>query len=271
MIRTIWIIVAIFSVLGIFVGGTYAQGAGNPLVNQIIDIVTDIQTTVNGIDTEVTNIEGKLDGTVPSSVSDIKTETDKIQMVKDDVGAIKTETDKIQMIKDDIASISTGTSLEPFTIVIQSVPLIAEICDVAGGGPDTDQLIIGNFGTGGFIVTGILFTLNGVDSATDTFVIKELKWGSTTTDMPTPDLTGTYSLGVGLDPFPNIGFDIMGQPLTTGGLFPHQLSSARGEIQITFECNAGTTNNMNILRHGITVMGWKEAGAIPTIDYNESP
>jgi len=96
MNKTIMILViAAAFVAGTISTATFVSAAppennpGKPF-DAILEKLDEIIATITGTDAEVTNIEGKLDGTVPSLVTDIKTETDKIQMVKDDVGMIKT-------------------------------------------------------------------------------------------------------------------------------------------------------------------------------------
>jgi len=286
MIKTIWILaITTILVAGIFLSNevTAAPKKGDThediltaITNAVMAIVGEIDTNeakiddiekkldgtvsskITDIDTELTNIEGKLDGTVSSKITDIDTEVGNIESKLDDSFS-------------GLAAIR-GTQFVPFQIHFPG-GTSTQICDSAGGGPDTDQIIIKR-GTPTnllpFIVTGILFQVDGVDSATDTVFIKSLQWGATFMITPTSDLTGTYS-GGGIPFGGELGFDIMGQPLTTGGILPHQLSSVGGPIEVTFECDAGTTTDIKFKTFGIRVSGWKQPGADVSLQYNESP
>ena len=59
------------------------SGNSDSQLEELFNLVNEILVAVQGIDTDLEDISG--------NVTAIKTETDKIQMIKDDVGAIKTD------------------------------------------------------------------------------------------------------------------------------------------------------------------------------------
>jgi len=91
--------------------GIITQKLDEILVAIEAGLSSETETQIDNIESEVTNIEGKLDGTVSSLVTDIKTETEKIQMVKDDVGMVKTTVGGIDTEVTNIeAKLDDGTS-----------------------------------------------------------------------------------------------------------------------------------------------------------------
>jgi len=243
----------------------------------------ETEAQIDNIESEVTNIEGKLDGTVPSLVIDIKTETDKIQMVKDDVGTIKTETNKIQMIKDDVGMIKTTVGgidtgvtniegkldaiigkLNTLEIKIrnntkldnQYVPFrVHEPNDgftcVAGEGDTFHAIRIKGDTPDDYLITGITVTPIFPNESIDSFRIEALVVNSRGGPMISEELLNIPSSGG----VPVI--NLMGAPLVAGGTFPYQIASSNGGvIEVLISCDAGNIGDLFIGNWMIS--GWKK-------------
>ena len=132
MIKTIWILaITTILVAGIFLSNevTAAPKKGDTHEDILTAITNAVTAIVGEIDTneaKIDDIEKKLDGTVSSKITDIDTEVGNIESKLDDSFS-------------GLAAIR-GTQLVTFQTTIPTSGSI--ICDVAGGGSDTDQFII---------------------------------------------------------------------------------------------------------------------------------
>jgi len=234
--------------------------------NVIVQKLDQIIAIITGIDTEVTNIEGKLDGTVQSFVSDIKTEPDKIQMVKGDVGMIKTtvgdidtevsniegkldgtvqsfvsdiktETDKIQMVKDNQYVPFTETQTSLGTCASAGASNVAETFRIAKSGESGD-----------FIITGIIMKVGGVNPGAQLrstqFVFGGIGYGFSTVDL----ISGFSG---------NSAVELLGAPTITGRTTPYQIA-LDSSITIHLLCTA--TANLDLDLTHVVVSGWKKPG-----------
>ena len=212
-----------------------------------------VKTTVGGIDTEVTNIEAKLDdgttglGAIKGAIDTIDTE----------VGNIEAKLDNSDFGLDAI----DNSQYVPFTEVVTGLPVT---CDAAGGSADFDFLkITSAAGTGSFRVTGIKFNAVGIDEATD--LIQATGWSADGVSFggATIDLTKTATPAV-------LSFDLMsGVPQFLVGNFPLEITATSAGIGIfvTVSCNAGTGSDIEFT--DIVVSGWKQADDTITVTYNE--
>jgi len=240
-----------------------------------------VKTTVGGIDTEVTNIEAKLDdgttglGAIKGAIDTIDTEVGNIEAKLDSgttgLGAIKGAIDTIDTEVGNIEAkldnsdfgldAIDNSQYVPFTEVVTGLPVT---CDAAGGSADFDFLkITSAAGTGSFKVTGIKFNAVGIDEATD--LIQATGWSADGVSFggATIDLTKTATPAV-------LSFDLMsGVPQFLVGNFPLEITATSAGIGIfvTVSCNAGTGSDIEFT--DIVVSGWKQADDTITVTYNE--
>jgi len=216
--------------------------------------IDDIQDKINDDSFGLEEIKAEIIDLL-IAVGIIQDETDKIQMVKDDVGAIKTETDKIQMVKDN--------QYEPFTALITTTATCADVAT----SPDIMQVrITSPASTGNFIITGVFMSPSGLNGLADTDSIKIRA-------LNVDGLTGGFTVSDSLvaNTNGNTSFDIMGQPLRDGGTFPHQITVVNAgqvhDVLIEFTCDAGTTgSSITFNPNAIKVSGWKLASETVTVD-----
>lgn len=156
------------------------------------------------------------------------------------LGLIQTETDKIQMVK--------NNQYVPFT----QASNLNTLCDAAGGSSTTKTVRVkGTSDT--ILITGMTLRVDGVDSATDSikivsYSIGGFSLGATQSNDLTGNIIGSGALGA-------MAFDVMGVPLAGGANFPTEIAVISSGLDTIFECNAGTTTNMNI--RIVFVSGWK--------------
>jgi hypothetical protein len=272
------------------------EAHGPPHIHEMLDALNNILAAVSGTSTEVSNIEaklddpnfglqeiknevnnieGKLDGTVPSKITDIdsavgavKTETDKIQMVKDDVGMIKAKTDNLptdpadnSQILDAINALSlSGGGYVPFKTVAMGLPAT---CDEAGGVVADEDILVIN-GASDFMVTGVILSSNGVDDANDQITVSLRLIDGTNIEVESVDLTGLVAQGV--------RFDIAGAPGAGSGVFPTTIvaDGVGGDIVIAIRCAAGATSDITFPTGRILVSGWKSPTDTITATYSET-
>ena len=205
------------------VDGISTGGIPASTQTQIDNIESDvgmIKTTVGDIDAEVTNIEGKLDGNVQSFVSDIKTETDKIQMVKDNqyVPFTKTQT-------------PLGT------------------CASAGASNVVETFRIAKTGeSGDFIITGIIMKVGGVNPGAKLSSI-QFVFGGIGYPFSTVDLISGFS--------GNPAVELLGAPTNPGRTTPYQIA-LDSSITIHLLCTATASADLDLTH--VVVSGWKKPG-----------
>ena len=305
MTKTIMILViAVALVAGTISTATFVSAAppennpGKPF-DAILQKLDEIIATLTGTDTEVTNIEAKLDdpntglaaiktavdgistGGIPAST---QTQIDNIEsdvgMIKTTVGGIDTEVTNIEAkldnpnfgleeIKKEVTTIESNQFV-PFAELIEPQE-DGFTCATAAQGFDSDQLRIGNTATSGnFVVTSILMFPTGVDEPQDIIRIASVRIRNDATTNPlfptfTQDLTGLVG--------PSLrAFDIMGVTLEENGNFPTQITTAGSafafDIGITIFCNVGTMTDISFV--AIQVSGWKQVGDTINLTYSET-
>ncbi len=218
--------------------------------NEVRDIEISV-ADISDIKTEVSNIEGKLDGTTTSFISDIKTEVSNIEGKLDGttssfVSDIKTETDKIQMVKDNqyVPFIKTSTTLGN--------------CASAGASQVNKFVNIDASGeVGDFIITGLLITVGGVNAGATMSIgqitIDQLQYTFQSADLIS-GFSGTPSA------------EVLGSPTTQGRTMPHQFAAdSSGSQDIRFNLFCTATVNADLVVEQLTVSGWKKPGHIITI------
>jgi len=254
---------------------------GQPF-DAILQKLDQIITTISGTDTEVANIEEKLDGTVASKITDIDTEVGNIEAKLDSgttgLGAIKGVIDTIdtevgnieakldnpnfglEEIKDEV------TTIESFQYVpFKAINTDDEVCDApdAGSTPSIKSILVQSSGTDGTIlVTGAVVVMKNLD-ASDTVVGRNYLFdqnGISPSD--TIDLTGTAT--------GDEGFELLGQPTITGVNSPHQMAGDEGgnlEVVFTLSCNAGTSGS-DITIEEVFISGWKPSDSVISVSYS---
>ena len=243
--------IMILAIATAFVVGTIATGALVDAAKPETDPDEDL--ILEGI---VFEIIGLLKDPV-FGLEEIKNEVRNIETSVTDISDIKTETDKIQMVKDN--------QYVPFTALTAT----AATCDVddANSTPKVFQVrITSPATTGNFIITGVFMDPNGLSGASDTDFIKlralnvdGLTGGFTVSDTLVGNAGGSSA------------FDIMGQPLRDGGTFPHQITVVNAgqvhDVLIEFTCNAGTSGGaIGFFANQIKVSGWKLASDTIIVD-----
>jgi len=190
---------------------------------------SETETQIDNIESEVTNIEGKLDGTVQSLVTDIKTETNKIQMIKDNqyVPFIKTSTTLGNCA-------SAGASQ------------VNKFVNIDASGEDGD-----------FIITGLLITVGGVNAGATMSIgqitIDQLQYTFQSADLIS-GFSGTPSA------------EVLGSLTTQGRTMPHQFAAdSSGSQDIRFNLFCTATANADLVVKQLTVSGWKKPGHTITI------
>ena len=211
MNKTIWFLVATLSVLGMLVGVAYAPGppVGQNLLNAIFNIVTDIQT-----------------------------ETDKIQTIKTNQFVPFRES----LSRDKVCDSPDAGSITSFlTIKIDNTALFSSI-----------------------LVTSVGVSLkNNIDASDTVQVSNYISSGGSITNALTVDLTGSNLIAS------RPSFELLGQPLVNGINSPTQIGGATqgaNDITFTLACNAGTSGN-DVEIDFVIVSGWKPARTAVNIDY----
>ncbi len=233
---------------------------GQPF-DAILQKLDQIIATIGGTDTEVTNIEGKLDGTVASKITEIDTEVGNIEAKLDDPNF------GLEEIKDEVTTIESNQYV-PFVEVITPQE-DGFTCATAAQGFDADQLRIDNTATSGnFVVTSILMSPSGVDEVQDIISIFSVRIQNAITNPLFPTLTQDLTGQVG----PSLrAFDIMGVTLEENGNFPTQITAESAgvfDIGVTIGCNVGTMTDISFV--AIQVSGWKQVGDTITLTYSET-
>ena len=241
----------ILAIATAFVVGTIATGALVDAAKPQPDPDGDL--TMEGI---VFEIVGLLKHPV-FGLEEIKDEVRNIETSHTDISAIKTQTDKIQMVKDN--------QYVPFTALTAT----DATCDVIDANSTTmifQVRISSSATTGNFIITGVFMDANGLNGVADTDFIKLRALsvdGATVGFTVSDNLVGNTN--------GSSAFDIMGQPLRDGGTFPHQITVVNAgqvhDVLIEFTCNAGTTgSDIGFFANEIKVSGWKLASDTITVD-----
>ena len=171
-----------------------------------------------------------------------------------DIGLIKTETDKVQMVKDN--------QYEPFVSV--GIGTTTAVCDAEGGGEDVDSIRIESTNSKAFILTSIQLAVSGAQNAGDIVQIRNIQSGG---------VGGTpSSVNLITSPSTLILFEALGLPtINTANTSPLQISAnAGGSVKVIVACNAGTTNDIKFASAFIRVLGWKQVGDTITIVHSES-
>jgi len=221
-------------------------------IGTIINIITNIQTTVNSILTEVTNIEGKLDGTVPSKITEIDTEVDKIEGKLDGTedSLLNDPTFGLEEIKNEVKNIEGNTYI-PFRSTNSEAFVCAEQNDF-----DIITARIESEDGKTFVVNSIALSTFGVDNENDDMAAQAFDVDGLVYGFVKHDITG------------NFPFDVSSEILGThddvpeqGDYVANQLVSLAGGSGIEFEISCEDANNtaaITIPANGIMVSGWKE-------------
>jgi len=221
---------------------------GNPVIRFLRDEI------IPKLDEILAAIEAGLSPETEAQIDNIETETNKIQMVKDQIAAlntgvsatteaqidnIETETNKIQMVKDN-----------------QFVPFFENnddffICDVAGDGTaGTKVIVIRN----ARLVTGLSVLFSGVDQTTDEIKSRSFLTAGRGASHSSIDLTGNTVAF-------NMRINLLGVPLQSGSTSDYQIGSTGGSIELVIDCDAGTTSDIGVGSRNVQVWGWKSAAA----------
>jgi len=242
----------------------YVANASSNTVSVIFDPPPDLHPAILS---EVQNIEGKLDGTVPSLITQIMSALTQIQSA---LASIQTSIAQIlsilqnpnfglEEIKEEVSSIQ-ATQYVPFKIEATGLPAT---CDVAGGSPDTDSLTID--GGSDFTVTSVIIFPTGVNEGSDTINVDSIVIDGTSFATSSLDLTG-------LSTSPQAS-DIIGtSSVTIAGKLPTTITAVGtggSDIIILIKCNAGSSTNIDFNAGKIIVSGSKLATDAITATYAE--
>jgi len=224
-------------VLVAFLVGTIVSSPSASAANPVITLINEqVITKLNQIIAAIAALSTGVSATTETQIDDIETETNKIQMVKDN-------------------------QYVPFKTPSTIAFLATDTCDVAGGLAAQHQIRID--GGSDFMVTGITFKPTGVDQATDEIIIVGLFVDGNSVAIRTNDLTGTFGV-----PF---GFDILGVPTITGGNVPTTiaaLGAGSQDIVFSITCFADSTTDITFPAGSIVVSGWKLASDTITAKYD---
>ncbi len=184
-----------------------------------------------------------------TQIDDIETETDKIQMVKDDVGTIKTQVTNLE-----------DTQYIPFKI---TGPSSTVLCAAAGGGNGGIDMRIQSTLGKDFVVTSIIWR-TFVDQQSGAIRVTDLTVDGFQTGFQSGDLTGSVT--------PPIAIDFTQIPTLRGvGNFPDQIAVSGSigsgddkDIEISLLCRADL-NDVNMEANFVHVSGWNLKGDTITL------
>jgi len=205
---------------------------------------------LESIETEVTNIEAKLDDSF-FGLAALKSILDQIVAL---LIGIDTETDKIQMVKDN--------QYVPFKA---TGPAGTVTCDTLDGGFEIHSITIENDGTSGvFLITSISVQFRGVNDAADEIIYSDVTIDGNTF-LINSQVTGTSTA-------PHT-FEVLGVPLGFGAdaNFMHQIaaeSSGSSDVILRVVCSAVGTENITIDTNAIQVSGWKLPSDTVTVTFS---
>jgi len=169
-----------------------------------------------------------------------------LEEIKDEVRNIETETDKIQMVKDNqyVPFIKTSTTLG--NCASAGASQVNKFVNIDASGEDGD-----------FIITGLLITVGGVNAGATMSIgqitIDQLQYTFQSADLIS-GFSGTPSA------------EVLGSLTTQGRTMPHQFaadSSGAQDIRFNLFCTA--TANADLVVEQLTVSGWKKPGHTITI------
>jgi len=228
--------------------------------------VQDPNTGLAAIKTAVDNIDTSGSGGIPA-----RTQTQ--------INNIETETNKIQMIKDDLNSVENlvsalGNSYVPFTKTLVGSPTPGTsafaqctLNNLNNGGTDTDYIVIDSSGSTGTILVERIMLKISIAAADDIAKITEIKVDgirSSPLGQDFPDITGSRTLS---SSFELLGGDRSDDSPTK---LPSQLTAENNgpnDIVVEFRCESTTRASMPVSI--LTVSGWKLAGETVDVSWNE--
>ena len=246
-------------------------------IQQVIDLLTNTEFGLEEIKTEVKIIETEVQD--PNhGLSAIKTAVDEIETgispaTQTQIDNIETETDKIQMLKEDIAALDTGVSNQyvPFIEILT----IGGLCDAAGDSDFTKRTIsvVSSGTTGTIIVTGAIVVMTSLD---DVKTVKISDYAIDGNSLFVAD-TEAFISSPGSQPAQR-GLEMMGQPIIEAqadGTTPHQMTAEEGgatDISFELRCQAknpivGTADDIFINK--VYISGWKPADSDITISLGD--
>jgi len=237
------------------------------LLNSINGLLTDSNFGLEEIKTEVSTIEGEvLDSThgllaIKTAVTGIEGIPASTQAQIDDIqNQINSGVFGLEEIKTEVKNLE-DTQYLPFKITGPSGNIL---CDAAGGGIGSINMLIQSSTNKDFVVTSVIWRPTGVNAASDIITVT----------MAVDDLSGWQSNDLTGSSTANPSIDFTQIPRFNGvGNFPDQLvasgsigSGENKDLRLTVQCDAGTSStSIEMLTNFVHVSGWKLKGDTITI------
>lgn len=235
--------IIISGLLVAFLVGTIVSSPSASAANPVTTLINEhVIPKLNQIITDIAALTTGVSATTETQIDNIETETNKIQMMKDDVGMIK------------------GNQFVPFRAFTF---LSGEIC-AQSGSVDNDFLLIDAQGSGTFfIIKSVQMSFLGLD-AVDIVRTQSLLLSGGGFTYRSVDLSGTQSIGVNIE---FLGAPLEFQPTT----FPSEILgfiSGSQDVKIRFQCDNSNGGN-DITLNSVTVFGWAPPGTTFNLQYQE--